>query len=72
MQKSGQNGVMLQSAWVSLAMAAAVLLLPLLLYGGGGAARQEEPVLLPPSPSPALPHQRTPPSGPRKVPPCVQ
>lgn len=53
MQKSGQNGVMLQSAWVSLAMAAAVLLLPLLLYGGGGAARQEEPVLLPPSPSPA-------------------
>ena len=54
MQKSGQNGIMVQSAWVSLVMAAAVLLLPLLFYGGGGAARQEEPALLPPSPSPAV------------------
>lgn len=65
MQKSGRNGVMVQSAWVSLAAAAAVLLLPLLLYGGGGAVRGEDAALLPPSPSPAhsVPPSSPPPSA---------
>lgn len=54
MQRNEQSGVMLRSAWVSLAMAAAVLLLPLLLFGGGGVVRQEEADLLPPSPSPVV------------------
>lgn len=63
MQKSGQNGVMVQSAWVSLAMAAAVLLLPLLAYGGKGAA-QEGAALLPPSPSPAASAPASPPPSP--------
>lgn len=62
MQKSGHNGMMLQSAWAALALAAVTFLLPLLVFGGQGISpRQAAEPVLPPAPSPAEPSSSVPP-----------